>query len=230
MTAGAVTFDVGPGGAARLLVRSIGPEGDVDVREVAIRPGDALLVGRRRGVGTALRGFLRIFGRGREANVRGPIAELWAHLVSRRIQSTTGSPWNHVALVVDDHGLVAEAGWSGVSLAGIAREYPTRDYRLAVVAPPTEVDRAAAVRLGFREAARKTRYDWRWIALIRVATLLFGPSGYRALSPRALDEWWICSELVAAAWFGETSPRLSEFVVPADFSAAPGLEPRGEVS
>lgn len=165
----------------------------------ALEPGDVLLVSRRRGF---------------KSWARSPFGSL----VSWRIQSSTGSKWNHVAAYVGN-GQLLEAAWGKGIVRSKASQYDKPHYELAVAKPPPGVDPMTAV-VWWRENAKPaTSYDWRSIVLMRVAGLLYGHQGIKdVVRGKPGDDGWICSEWCTAGWTAAGYPIGDDVLVtPADF-------------
>lgn len=163
-------------------------------------PGDVLLVSRVR----SFRSWLS-----------APVGSL----ISWRIQSTTGSPWNHVAAHVGN-GVLLEAEWGKGIVRSRVEHYEGKHYRLAIARPPSDVDPWKAVEWWEDNARHKPGYDWRSIVLMRVAGLLYGHQGIRqVIRAHPNDGAYICSEWAACGWvWGGYGLGDEVLVTPADFS------------
>jgi hypothetical protein len=145
--------------------------------------------------------------------------------VSWRIQSSTGSPINHVACCVAP-GWLVEAEWDrGVQrtpLAAYLEPAARGKLRLAVATPPewVNLDKAVAFWQSTMKGLRK--YDWRKIVLMKMAAILYGHEGLsRHIASRDGDDLWVCSELAAGGWLDSWCGSQSDvpsLVDPGDFA------------
>lgn len=173
------------------------------------RPGDLLLIHRRRTARSLL---------------AGPIGAL----ISWSIQRTTRSRWNHVAIADDDRwrpgapsdatvpGPIIEAEWTGVR-RGSMFAYGGGAHDVRVLPCPPSVDRDAVV--AFARSQLRAKYDRRLILAMQFAALAWGTRGIRRIV-QARDRAWICSELAAAAW--RAGGWVGEAFDPGDFARNPG--------
>ena len=163
-----------------------------------IESGDAVLVHRRRTLRSCLDHGILSF------------------LICMRIQRATRSPWNHIGIACGGTDLI-EAEWGGVRQRPIADYVSNPDtFRVRIVKSPRLMDPRVAVTWATSQIGHGT-YDWRWIIMLRVATLLFGAKGTRMLRARR-DGFWICSELVAQSWREGGFTNYWRYQVPGDFS------------
>jgi hypothetical protein len=148
-----------------------------------------------------------------------------AHWISKRIQTTTDSPYNHVALLAWD----AKAGeWTVIEalLWGGVRQNPLRRYLITgfeLVAGTRQIDFAGRIRI-VSWAKRKigTKYDWRKILKIRLAQIALGHNVVDRIQEQDMDDALICSEAVLRAYrqAGYLIPGVGDYGGPGATMAA----------
>lgn len=159
------------------------------------QPGDLLLVSRRR----TLRSFFA-----------GPIT----YLISRRIQRSTRSKWNHVACAINNIEFV-EADFKGVNKVNITCYTLKRwKYELGHLAiENNKENRCLAAEFWKKQVG--AHYDFKWLIGIRIWTLFFGLDGLKRIQAKTDDGFWICSELAKEGI--KLTGYATTAITPADF-------------
>jgi hypothetical protein len=122
--------------------------------------------------------------------------------------------WNHVALVLDGEGNLAEALPTGVMCTNITKYVGTDYYLIEVELSPQDEQEVVAFAQSVLDAPERTKYDWWTIASLTISQLtgsriVFGKIG------TAICSGFVSEALVRA---GAIFPRPPDYMTPADLA------------
>lgn len=145
----------------------------------------------------------------------------WSYLISRRIQTITGSPFNHAAIVSTNTRFLYEAT-DCVRVQDVGK-YLSRPDKYGVRILRLEQPPLTGPDILFMESwlngCVDCDYDWWLIARLRVALAIGGILGAKVFLQDKNPEAWICSELVQQA-YDQAGYHLYDggIMVPGDFA------------
>ena len=137
---------------------------------------------------------------------------------SWRIQATTGSKWNHVAVVAwkKSKPVIIEALFNGGVVISDPEKYMTNGYELALSRPAWTTETQGTTAAAFAIIQVGCEYDKAKIIKIRLLQLILGSNGVDLINIDENDDMFICSELAIRAWSAAGRKIGGSFAGPAD--------------
>lgn len=148
---------------------------------------------------------------------------LVSYLISRRIQKTTKSAFNHVGIAISGSKMIEAL--REVEITPIAKYLDKNKYRIKVLRYKYISDFARQRIVDWAIRQENEKYNYVMLLKIRLVLFLEGILGLKAwiLKGKIDRSVWICSELAQSAYRSQGVELAPGLMVPGDFEGLDGM-------